>query len=141
MLRKESMNHSVLVIILAACSPAWAQTVRPALQPVQYALAPQQHGIVRVVPLALAGEYAGKLGPITIRLHLRVTDQGELAGTLDGGNVTGITVNRFVTDYQKLSFHIPTLPATWTGTVAADGSLIGTWHQGSQNQPLNLSKR
>jgi hypothetical protein len=45
-----------------------------------------------VVPLALAGEYAGQLGPIRIRMHLRVNDQGDLVGRLDGGDFTGIKV-------------------------------------------------
>lgn len=133
------MNIRITIaLVLAACSaPAWSQVV----QPPKYALAPSQHGTVRVVPLALAGEYAGKLGPMHIKLHLRVTDQGELVGLLDGDQVTGIKVDRFVTDYRKLSFRIPTLPATWTGTVESNGTLTGTWQQGSDSQPLTMTRR
>jgi len=132
-------TFALTLLILAG--PGWAQTVRPALQPTQYALAPGQHGTVRVVPLALAGEYAGQLGPIRIRMHLRVNDQGDLVGRLDGGDFTGIKVDRFATNYCDLSFRIPTLPATWSGVANPDGSFTGIWRQGSQAQPLNFERR
>jgi hypothetical protein len=132
----------VLSLLAFACVPAWSQAVKPALQPVRYALTQGQHGTVRVVPLALAGEYDGKLGPLHIRLHLRVTDQGELEGSLDGNGATGIKLARIQTDYRKLSFIVPALTAAWEGSVNPDGSLTGTWHQaGAEDQPLNLSKR
>jgi hypothetical protein len=141
------MKHTItLALVLAACSaPAWSQAVKPALQTIQYALAPSQHGTVRVVPLSLAGEYAGNLGPLHIKLHLRVTNQGELAGTLDGDDVTGIKVDNFATaqslEGYTLSFRIPTLPAFWTGEVGADGTLRGAWRQGGNTQPLKLVRR
>jgi hypothetical protein len=131
----------VLSLLAFACVPAWSQAVKPALQPVRYALTQGQHGTVRVVPLALAGEYEGKLGPLHIRLHLRVTDQGELEGSLDGNGATGIKVGYIQTDYRKLSFIVPAIGAVWIGTVNPDGSLTGVWRQGSQDQPLNLKRR
>ena len=132
----------VLSLFAFACLPAWSQAVKPALQPVQYALTQGQHGTVRVVPLALAGEYEGKLGPLHIRLHLRVTDQGELEGALDGDGATGIKLAHIQTDYRKLSFIVPALAVVWEGSVNPDGSLTGTWHQaGAEDQMLNLVRR
>jgi len=132
------MNHSVLVLILAACSPVWSQTVRPALQPAQYALAPAQHGTVRVVPALLAGDYQGKLGPIPIRLHLQIVD-GDLTGTLDSPNVTGIRCARFHVEGRALSFTIPALGVRWVGVIADDGSLDGSWSQG-RAEALNFAR-
>ena len=132
----------VLSLLAFACLPAWSQTVKPALQPVHYVLTQGQHGTVRVVPLALAGEYEGKLGTLHIRLHLRVTDQGELEGSLDGNGATGIKLAHIETDYRKLSFLVPALAVVWEGSVNTDGSLTGTWHQaGAEDQPLNLKRR
>jgi len=127
--------------LILACVSAWSQTVKPALQPVQYALTQGQHGTVRVVPLSLAGEYAGKLGPLSIRLHLRLNDRAELIGTLDGNGATGIKVALIQNDYSKLAFIVPAIGAVWIGTVNEDGSLSGLWRQGSQNQTLSLERR
>jgi len=135
------MNHSVLVIILAACSPAWAQTVRPALQPAQYALAPAQHGTVRVVPALLAGDYAGSLGPLNIVLHIAEDANGKLSGAIDspGRGAMGIRCARFHVEGRALSFTIPALGVRWVGVIADDGSLDGSWSQG-RAEALNFAR-
>ncbi len=132
-----SKRKRIIALIFTCALTASAQ-VRPALQPTQYALTQGQHGTVRVVPALLAGDYRGKLGPLHIQLHLVVSDQGDLVGTLDGPNVTGIRVDRITTVGTLLSFRVPALGATWTGTVG--DSLVGTWRQGSQAQPLTLRR-
>ena len=90
-----------------------------------------------LVPALLAGDYQGKLGPIPIRLHLRIVD-GDLTGTLDGPDTTGIRVDRIATVGNLLSFRVPALRATWTGTVGH--TLAGTWTQGEASAPLNLGR-
>jgi hypothetical protein len=127
-------------LLLLPCSALFAQA-RPVFPPAQHALTPAQHGSVRVVPLALAGEYSGRMGPVHTRLHLRVTDQGDLVGTLDGDGVTGIKIARITTGYRALSFTVPALGASWAGMVEPDGTLAGIWHQGSQQQPLTMGRR
>jgi len=128
------MKHSPILIL--ACALTASAQVRPALEPVHYALAPQQHGTVRIVPALLAGDYQGKLGPIPIRLHLRIVD-GDLTGTLDGPDTTGIRVDRIATVGTLLSFRVPALRATWTGKVGH--TLAGTWTQGEASAPLNIA--
>jgi len=127
----------VLSLLAFACVPAWSQAVKPALQPVRYALTQGQQGTVRVVPALLAGDYQGKLGPIPIRLHPRIVD-GDLTGTLDGPDATGIRIDRIAAVGTLLTFRVPALRATWTGTVGH--TLAGTWTQGEASAPLNLGR-
>jgi hypothetical protein len=100
----------------------------------QSALTSVQPGIVRVVPAFLIGDYAGSMGPLQIHLQLFTVNNGDIVGT-----VNGIKVDRIAVVGNMLSFRVPAIGATWTGTVD-NCSLTGTWRQGSQTQPLNFRK-
>lgn len=89
----------------------------------------------------LAGDYAGTLGPLHIRLHLKQNAAGKVTGTLDSldqGSM-GIQCTDFHVDGQSVAFSVPAVQGTWTGTVAADGTLTGTWVQG-HSMPLNFAR-
>jgi D-alanyl-D-alanine-carboxypeptidase/D-alanyl-D-alanine-endopeptidase len=91
---------------------------------------------------AIAGEYAGILGPLHLRLHLKVDAAGAVSGTLDSTDqgATGIPCADFHLDGQALTFSVPAVHGTWKGTISADGAaLTGTWDQGAP-QPLNFAR-
>src|ERR1035437_491102 len=83
---------------------------------------------------AIAGEYAGILGPLHLRLHLKVDAAGAVSGTLDSTDqgATGIPCADFHLYGQALTFSVPAVHGTWKGTISADGAaLTGTWDQGA----------
>jgi hypothetical protein len=89
----------------------------------------------------LTGDYAGTLGPLHIKLHLKVNASGRVTGTLDSPDrgVIGIQCTGFHVDGQSVTFDVPAVQAMWKGTIAMDGTLTGTWDQG-HSLPLNFSR-
>lgn len=89
---------------------------------------------------AIAGDYAGTLGPLHVKLHLKVDAAGAISGTLDSTDqgAMGIPCADFHLDGTALTFKVPAVQGSWKGTVTADG-LAGTWDQGSP-QPLNFTR-
>jgi D-alanyl-D-alanine-carboxypeptidase/D-alanyl-D-alanine-endopeptidase len=90
----------------------------------------------------IAGDYLGILGPLHVKLHLKVDPSGLVTGTLDSPNqgANGIPCADFHLDGEALSFTVPAVHGSWKGTVANDGaSLSGTWDQGSPT-PLNFAR-
>jgi D-alanyl-D-alanine-carboxypeptidase/D-alanyl-D-alanine-endopeptidase len=88
---------------------------------------------------ALNGDYIGTLGPLHLKLHLKVDPTGAISGTLDSPDqgANGIGCADFHLDGQALSFAVPAVHGSWKGTVSGDGStLSGTWDQG---KPMPLS--
>jgi hypothetical protein len=80
------------------------------------------------------GDFNGQLGPLTVILHLSKSADGTLAGTLDSPNqgANGLVCADFHLDGTALSFRVPVVNGSWTGTVSADGAtLTGTWSQGT----------
>jgi D-alanyl-D-alanine-carboxypeptidase/D-alanyl-D-alanine-endopeptidase len=102
--------------------------------------------MLAIAPLSLAaqqkptaaGEYAGTLGALHLKLHLNADAAGVLSGTLDSTDqgALGIPCADFHLDGQSLAFTVPAVHGTWKGTVTANG-LTGTWDQGAP-QPLNF---
>ena len=91
---------------------------------------------------SIAGDYAGTLGPLHVKLHLKVDAAGAISGTLDSVDqgAMGIPCADFHLDGQALSFTVPAVNGKWKGTVSADGAaLTGTWDQGAP-QPLNFAR-
>ena len=83
---------------------------------------------------AIAGDYAGVLGPLQVKLHLKVDAAGAITGALDSPNqgANGIPCADFHQDGQTLTFSVPAVHGSWKGTVSADGkTLTGTWDQGN----------
>jgi hypothetical protein len=89
----------------------------------------------------IAGDYAGTLGPLHVNLHLKVDAAGTVTGTLDSPDrgAIGIHCSNFHVDGQSITFLVPAVHGTWKGTVAADGTLNGTWDQG-YSLPLNFAR-
>lgn len=91
---------------------------------------------------AIAGDYTGTLGPLHVKLHLKVDAAGAITGTLDSPDqgAAGIACADFHLEGEALSFTVPDVHGSWKGTVAGDGaSLNGSWDQGSP-QPLNFAR-
>jgi hypothetical protein len=80
----------------------------------------------------LTGDYAGNLGPLHLKLHLKDNGAGKVTGTLDNPDrgAIGIRCADFHVDGQSVSFSVPAVQGTWKGTVATDGALNGIWDQG-----------
>jgi hypothetical protein len=89
----------------------------------------------------LVGDYKGNLGPLHVILHITSTDN-KLSGTIDGieSKVIGINCSNFRYENSVLSFSVLALRATWRGITVPDNLLAGTWHQGSDSQPLNFRR-
>jgi len=89
---------------------------------------------------SVAGDYAGNLGPLHVKLHLKVDASTALTGTLDSTDqgAMGIPCADFHLDALALTFSVPAVHGTWKGAVTADG-LTGTWDQGTP-QPLNFTR-
>lgn len=88
----------------------------------------------------IASDYAGTLGPLHLKLHLKVDTAGGVTGTLDSTDqgAIGIPCADFHLDGQILTFTVPAVHGSWKGAVTADG-LTGTWDQGAP-QPLNFAR-
>lgn len=83
---------------------------------------------------SVSGDYAGTLGPLHLRLHLKLDSSGLLSGTMDSPDqgANGLACADFKFDGQALSFSVPIVHGTWKGTVSADAkTLAGTWDQGN----------
>src|ERR1035438_5657213 len=87
-----------------------------------------------------AGDYAGTLGPLHLKLHLKADASGVLSGTLDSPDQGALNIPcaDFHLEGPALTFTVPTVHGTWKGTVTAEG-LTGTWDQGAP-QPLNFAR-
>jgi hypothetical protein len=89
-----------------------------------------------------AGDFAGAVGPIHIKLHVVAGSDGVLSGTVDSPDqgLTGVPCAEFHASGQTLSFTVPMVRGTWIGFLSADGaSLTGMWNQGSP-VPLNFTR-
>ncbi len=83
---------------------------------------------------SVSGDYAGTLGPLHLRLHLKLDPSGPLSGIMDSPDqgANGLACADFKFDGQTLSFSVPIVHGTWKGTVSADAkTLTGTWDQGN----------
>jgi CubicO group peptidase (beta-lactamase class C family) len=86
----------------------------------------------------IAGDYAGTLGPLHVKLHLKAGPNGTTEGTLDSVDqgATGLSCANFKIDGNALSFDVPSVGGKWHGTISDDGgTLTGSWSQ-SQEIPL-----
>ena len=88
----------------------------------------------------IGGDYAGTLGPLHLKLHVKVDAAGAISGTLDSTDqgAMGIPCVDFQLNGTALTFKVPAVQGSWKGTVTGDG-LAGTWDQGSP-QPLNFTR-
>ena len=88
----------------------------------------------------LTGDYTGTLGPIHLIVHLKQTEAGTLAATLDSPDqgATGIPAETVTLAAGNLSVAFHSLHATYIASRSTDGrTLTGTWTQ-SASTPLVL---
>ncbi len=82
----------------------------------------------------IAGDYLGTLGPLHLRLHLKLDASGMLSGTMDSPDqgANGLACADFKLQGEVLSFSVPIVHGAWKGIVSADAkTLTGTWDQGN----------
>jgi hypothetical protein len=82
---------------------------------------------------SVVGSYAGTLGPLHLRLHVRRSPSGGLTGTMDSidQEAFGIPCTQFILSGRQFSFAVPVVHGTYKGKVSANGNTItGTWNQG-----------
>jgi CubicO group peptidase (beta-lactamase class C family) len=83
----------------------------------------------------LGGDYSGVLGPLHLKLHLKVAASGAVEGTLDSVDqaANGLACANFRLADAALSFDVPSVGGRWHGTVSTDGATLdGSWSQGSE---------
>ena len=87
----------------------------------------------------IAGDYSGKLGAMQAKLHLRLNSQGLLSCHLDDQDQGAwVHCENVHLEGQSLSFTIPSLHASWQGTISSDArTLTGRWQQ--QNDAILLT--
>ena len=88
----------------------------------------------------IAGDFAGTLGSLHIKLHVRIDPAGNVSATLDSTD-QGAFVHPCTDvhlDGQSLSFSVPEVHGTWKGAVTDDG-LDGESDQGAP-RPLYFAR-
>ena len=81
------------------------------------------------------GDYSGMLGPLHLKLHLKVGADGAAEATLDSVDqgASGLPCENFHLQDKTLSFEVPSVSGKWHGTVSSDGAkLDGMWSQGQE---------
>jgi D-alanyl-D-alanine-carboxypeptidase/D-alanyl-D-alanine-endopeptidase len=94
------------------------------------------------VPESLHGDFAGVLGPLSLKLHIEPGPDGKPTCTLDSPNqgAIGIPCSDLAVEGSALSFKVPAVNGTWRGTIENGGtSLAGTWSQGTP-MPLTFAR-
>lgn len=90
---------------------------------------------VAQTPTSPTGDYAGSLGPLHLKLHLKQVAGGALSCTLDSTDqgAMGLPCANVQLQEKTLSFEIPRVGGKWHGTVSADAAtLSGNWSQGAE---------
>lgn len=81
-----------------------------------------------------AGDYAGMLGPLHVKLHIVAGPGGSITANVDSPeqNLYALPCSDLSINGQVLSFSVPNVRGEWTGVLSADhNSLSGVWKQGS----------
>lgn len=89
---------------------------------------------------AMAGEWQGAIaGKLPIVLHLKVGADGALSASVDSPTqgAMGLAGANAKLTGATLTFDIPAVQGSYTGTLSADGkTLTGDWKQAGQTMPL-----
>ena len=94
----------------------------------------------------VAGDWLGtlKAGAVSLRLavHIAADPDGQFKGTLDSldQGARGIPISAITVNNGQLTFTVPAVSGSFTGTLSGDGSTIdGSWSQGA-SLPLVLTR-
>lgn len=99
-------------------------------------------GVAMAQTVNVSGDYAGVLGPLHLKLHLKAGAASALTGTLDSVDqgANGLACANFRLEGKTLAFDVPSVGGKWRGTVSDDGAtLSGTWSQGA-DLPLTFQR-
>jgi serine-type D-Ala-D-Ala carboxypeptidase/endopeptidase len=91
----------------------------------------------------LSGDFSGTLGPIPLQLHITVAADGTSSGTLDSPTqgAKGLPCSEFRLAGDKLSFKVPSVRGSWSGSVQKGGTLlVGAWTQ-TGSAPLTFTRK
>ena len=83
----------------------------------------------------LGGDYSGMLGALHLKLHLKLSANGAMQGTLDSldQGAMGLPCANFHVEEKALSFDVPSVGGKWHGTISEDGATLnGSWSQGAE---------
>jgi len=89
-----------------------------------------------------AGDYAGMLGPLHVKVHVMAASDGKLSCTVDSPDqgMAGLPCADFQVNGQAVSFKVPSVGGTYSGLISNDGSsLSGMWSQGTPT-PLTVTR-
>ena len=89
-----------------------------------------------------AGDYAGMLGPLHVKVHIIATSDGKLSCTVDSPDqgMAGLPCADFQVNGQAVSFKVPSVGGTYSGLFSNDGSSVsGMWSQGTPT-PLTVTR-
>lgn len=95
----------------------------------------------------IVGDWAGALdlGSASLRVvfHISQGDGGALSATMDSPDqgAFGIAVDTTTFEDRKLRLAIAAVAGGYEGTLQDDGTVQGTWSQGGQSLPLNLTRQ
>jgi len=89
-----------------------------------------------------AGDYAGMLGPLHVKVHVMAASDGKLSCTVDSPDqgMVGLPCADFQVNGQAVSFKVPSVGGTYSGLYSSDGSSVaGMWSQGTPT-PLTVTR-
>ena len=89
-----------------------------------------------------AGDYAGMLGPLHVKVHVMAASDGKLSCTVDSPDqgMVGLPCADFQVNGQAVSFRVPSVGGTYSGLYSSDGSSVsGMWSQGTPT-PLTVTR-
>lgn len=90
-----------------------------------------------------AGDYAGMLGPLHVKLHVTVSSDGTVSASVDSPdqNMFALPCSDISINGQTVSVSVPSIHGEWMGTLSADhNTLSGIWKQGAAPTPLTLTR-
>jgi hypothetical protein len=89
-----------------------------------------------------AGDYAGMVGPLHVKLHITMAPDGSVSAKVDSPDqyMVGVPCSDIVINGPTISLTVPTVRGEYMGTLSADhNSLSGIWKQGAP-MPLNFTR-
>jgi hypothetical protein len=87
------------------------------------------------------GSFSGPNGEVSLQLDLSLNSGGKLVGTLDTNEAKGVPLSQLTVEGRAVRFEIPSAPARFSGTLAADGkSLSGEFVNAGGAAPTILTR-
>jgi hypothetical protein len=106
-------------------------------------LSAQNKSALKVVPGSWLGVLNANGMNLRVIFNIKLTGKDSLSATLDSPDqgAKDIPVEKVTLDKQKLVISATSINGEYTGTVAGDSTISGTWAQNGNSLPLNLKKQ